>query len=168
MPWARGCSKLQPFILQTYHQGRRQSANWGGGGIFIYSGSARLVSFEMKLISNEVSRAEPEYMNIHPLPPPPPPPQLAFQRRPCILHKSCLTQKFSLQPWIVKEMGRKLAGVSVDTGFAIGYVTSIENMLTVFGIFYILLYFSIQMVTLKPKLVLLFHKHAYATTNYLS
>ena len=33
---------------------------------FIYSGSARLVSFEIKLISKEVSRAEPEYMNIHP------------------------------------------------------------------------------------------------------
>ena len=38
----------------------------GGGCIFIYSGRARLVSFEMKLISKEVSRAEPEYMNIHP------------------------------------------------------------------------------------------------------
>ena len=47
----------------------------GGGCIFIYSGSARLVSFEIKLISKEASRAEPEYMNIHP---PPPPPQLAF------------------------------------------------------------------------------------------
>ena len=44
----------------------------GGGCIFIYSGRARLVSFEIKLISKEVSRAEPEYMNIHPLP------QLAF------------------------------------------------------------------------------------------
>ena len=32
----------------------------GGGCIFIYSGSARLVSFEIKLISKEVSRAEPE------------------------------------------------------------------------------------------------------------
>ena len=41
-----------------------------GGCIFIYSGSARLVSFEIKLISKEVSRAEPEYMNIHPPPPP--------------------------------------------------------------------------------------------------
>ena len=39
----------------------------GGGCIFIYSGRARLVSFEIKLISKEVSRAEPEYMNIHPL-----------------------------------------------------------------------------------------------------
>ena len=45
----------------------------GGGCIFIYSASARLISFEMKLISKEVSRAELEYMNIHP-----PPPQLAF------------------------------------------------------------------------------------------
>ena len=44
----------------------------GGGGIFIYSGSARLVSFEIKLISKEVSRAEPEYMNIHPTPTPTP------------------------------------------------------------------------------------------------
>ena len=41
----------------------------GGGSIFIYSGAARLVSFEIKLISKEVSRAEPEYMNIHPPPP---------------------------------------------------------------------------------------------------
>ena len=49
----------------------------GVGCIFIYSGSARLVSFQIKLISKEVSRAEPEYMNI------PPPPQLAFWRRPC-------------------------------------------------------------------------------------
>ena len=46
----------------------------GGGGccIFIYSGSARLVSLEIKLISKEASRAEPENMNIHT------PPQLAF------------------------------------------------------------------------------------------
>ena len=37
-----------------------------GGCIFIYSGSARLVSFVIKLILKEISRAEPEYMNIHP------------------------------------------------------------------------------------------------------
>ena len=37
-----------------------------GGCIFIYLGSARLVSFVIKLISKEVSRAEPEYMNKHP------------------------------------------------------------------------------------------------------
>ena len=47
----------------------------GGGCIFIYLGRARLVSFEIKLISKEVSRAEPEYMNVNP---PPPPPKLAF------------------------------------------------------------------------------------------
>ena len=41
-----------------------------GGGIFIYSGSARLTSFEINFISKETSRAEPEYMNIHPPPPP--------------------------------------------------------------------------------------------------
>ena len=41
----------------------------GGGCIFIYSGSDRLVSFEIKLISKEVSRVEPEYMNMHPPPP---------------------------------------------------------------------------------------------------
>ena len=38
----------------------------GGGCIFIYSGSARLTSFEINFISKEASRAEPEYMNIHP------------------------------------------------------------------------------------------------------
>ena len=41
----------------------------GGGCIFIYSGSARLVSFEINFISKETSRAEPEYMNIRPPPP---------------------------------------------------------------------------------------------------
>ena len=45
----------------------------GGGCIFIYSGFARLISFEINFITKETSRAEPEYMNIHP-----PPPQLAF------------------------------------------------------------------------------------------
>ena len=38
----------------------------GGGCIFIYSGSARLASFEINFISKETSRAEPEYMSIHP------------------------------------------------------------------------------------------------------
>ena len=41
----------------------------GGGFIFIYSGSARLTSFEINFISKETSRARPEYMNIHPPPP---------------------------------------------------------------------------------------------------
>ena len=37
-----------------------------GGCIFIYSGYARLISFEVNFITKETSRAEPEYMNIHP------------------------------------------------------------------------------------------------------
>ena len=48
------------------------------GGVYIYTGSARLVSCEIKLISKEASRAEPEYMNIHTPTPPTPHPQLAF------------------------------------------------------------------------------------------
>ena len=45
-----------------------RTLNGGGGGgcIFIYSGSARLASFEINFISKETSRAEHEYMNIHP------------------------------------------------------------------------------------------------------
>ncbi len=38
----------------------------GGGCIFIYSCSARRISFEMNIISKEIRRAEHEYMNIHP------------------------------------------------------------------------------------------------------
>ena len=38
------------------------------GCIFIHSVSARLTSFEINSISKETSRAEPEYMNIHPPP----------------------------------------------------------------------------------------------------
>ena len=44
----------------------------GGGCIFISSGSARLVSFEIKLILKDLIGAEPEYINKHT------PPQLAF------------------------------------------------------------------------------------------
>ena len=42
----------------------------GGGGecMFISSGSARLISFKINFISKETSRADPEYMNIHPSP----------------------------------------------------------------------------------------------------
>ena len=66
------CLSYQTNNFADDGQGRCQSVNWGGGGfIFIYSGSARLVSFEIKLISKEASREEPEYMNIHPPPPPP-------------------------------------------------------------------------------------------------
>ena len=40
-----------------------------GGCIFMYSGYSRLISFEINFITKETSRAEPEYMNIHPPPP---------------------------------------------------------------------------------------------------
>ena len=52
----------------------------GGGCIFIYSGSSRLISFDIKLISKEISWAEPEYMNMHPPPPinAPDPPMIYF------------------------------------------------------------------------------------------
>ena len=36
------------------------------GYIFIYSSSARLISFEINPILKEVNREEPEYMNMHP------------------------------------------------------------------------------------------------------
>ena len=36
-----------------------------GGCIFVYSGSTRLISFEINLISKEISRPEPEYMNMY-------------------------------------------------------------------------------------------------------
>ncbi len=53
--------------------------------MFIYSCSARLISFEItlkQLISKEIRRAEREYMNIPPPPPPPPPPQLTLTQFP--------------------------------------------------------------------------------------
>ena len=34
--------------------------------MFIFSGSARLISFEIRLISKEINRAEPEDKNMHP------------------------------------------------------------------------------------------------------
>ena len=37
----------------------------GGGCIFIYSGYARLISFEINFITKVTSQTEPEYMNIH-------------------------------------------------------------------------------------------------------
>ena len=46
--------------------GARTLIGGGGGCIFIYSGYARLISFEINFITKETSRAEPEYMNIHP------------------------------------------------------------------------------------------------------
>ena len=69
------CSASQFFVLLFFTIANRAVARaliGGGGCIFIYSGPAQLVSFEIKLISKKVSRGEHEYMNIHP------PPQLAF------------------------------------------------------------------------------------------
>ena len=62
--------KFSEMLLQIVLVRAVARALMGGGEgcIFIYSGSARLVSFEIKLISKEASRAEPEYMNIHPPP----------------------------------------------------------------------------------------------------
>ena len=62
--------------LLTLHQARTRAVTrtliggGGGGCIFIYSGYARLTSFDINFISKETSRAVPEYMNIHPPPPP--------------------------------------------------------------------------------------------------
>ena len=65
-------------------------------------------------------------------------------------------------------MDRKLAGVGVDL-LAIRDVTSIANniMITVslFSLFWYI--FRIQTVILKPKLVLLIYKYAYAKTKCL-
>ena len=36
-----------------------------GRRIFTYAGSARLISFEIRLTSKEISRTEPENINIH-------------------------------------------------------------------------------------------------------
>ena len=49
--------------------GSKAKALIGGECIFIYSCYAGLISFEVNLISKEISRAEPEYMNIHTLSP---------------------------------------------------------------------------------------------------
>ena len=57
-------------------------------------------------------------------------------------------------------MDRKLAGVSVETYEYCEYAT-------VFAVFSICYIFGIQTVALKPKLVLLFYIHAYATSKNL-
>ena len=66
---ARNFGHARAVNIQTWDRAVARALIRGGGCIFIYSGSARLVSFEIKLISKEVSQAEPEYMNIHPPPP---------------------------------------------------------------------------------------------------
>ena len=62
--------KLAHNLWSFYHQFlamgcRAVARTLIGGCIFIYSGYARLTSFEINSISKETSRAEPEYMNIH-------------------------------------------------------------------------------------------------------
>ncbi len=61
----------QCFGIHRASSGVTRALIGGGGGvcIFIYSCSARRISFEMNLISKEIRRAEHEYMNIHPPPP---------------------------------------------------------------------------------------------------
>ena len=62
-----------PEIRRVFRPGARTLIGGGGGGrcifICIHSGYARLNSFEINFITKETSRAEPEYMNIHPPPP---------------------------------------------------------------------------------------------------
>ena len=58
-----GCCNFRLCLTAKAHRAVARALI--GGCILIYSGSARLVSFEIKLISKEVSRAESEYMNIH-------------------------------------------------------------------------------------------------------
>ena len=38
-----------------------------GRCIFIYSGSPRLISFEIRFFLKETGRAKPEFMNVHPI-----------------------------------------------------------------------------------------------------
>ena len=62
-----GSDSSDPTVYSLYcGSGARALIMGGGMYIHIYSGSARLVSFKIKLISKEIGRAEPEYMNIRP------------------------------------------------------------------------------------------------------
>ena len=73
----------------------------------------------------------------------------------------------SVQSWIVKRNGQDTSWRQCCNLLAIRDVTSIANMLTVFAIFCILLYFSHSNSNFEAYLVLLYYIHAYATTNYL-
>ena len=53
------------FVYYVY---RAVARTLVGMCILIYSGSARLTSFEINFISKETSRAGPEYINVHPPP----------------------------------------------------------------------------------------------------
>ena len=54
------------YVRKLGYSGGFRALIEGGGGIFIYSNSAQLISFETRLISKEISRAEHEYMNMPP------------------------------------------------------------------------------------------------------
>ena len=62
------------------------------GYIFIYSGSALLISFEINPILKEVNRAEPEYMNMHP----PPRAQFRTQLVNSLVHRHVTTGAFCM------------------------------------------------------------------------
>ena len=57
---------LDKFVKNSFLTIRAGARTLIGGCIFIYSGYARLISFEINFITKETSQAEPEYMNIHP------------------------------------------------------------------------------------------------------
>ena len=76
VPTKRQRNVVRLFFVKSDESSRAVARTLIGGGgrcIFIYSGSARLTSFEINFITKETSRARPEYMNIHP-----PPPQLTL------------------------------------------------------------------------------------------
>ena len=58
-------SPISDLFHSSSKQGRNYSINWGC--MFMYSSSVRLISFEIRLILKEISGAEHECMNIHPL-----------------------------------------------------------------------------------------------------
>ena len=63
--WSKKCSKNASHYLRFYVK-TGPALEPGGGCIFIYLDSARLISFEIIFISKETDRKELEYMNIHP------------------------------------------------------------------------------------------------------
>ena len=88
----------------------------GGGCIFIYSGSDQLTSFEINFISKETSRAEPEYMNIHP------PPPISTLATP-LDTKVMLKDKFHM-----KDMGRLSYFLDIHFNQNDGYVKMNQRM----------------------------------------
>ena len=68
--WGRQYARWIQNLIQGWLGDRAVARTLTGGGcISIYSGYARLTSCEINFIAKETSRAEPEYMNIHPPPP---------------------------------------------------------------------------------------------------